>query len=127
MIGFLVNNKKYEIPLNQIETFPIKNSFINTLYSHYVNKTIGVEIIDSCLVIGNVFPNFDKIVKIYENPEIKLSQLIYSKIPETVDELFENNTLFYEDKYQEFLVELDYYGLLQLFFKDNNSFLNHIK
>ena len=142
MIKFNVNGTSYEIEEQKLIEFPIQNSYLCLLYQKYkankdnkineyvlnVKTTNRDEIIVTCQ-----YYNFDKILRLYENPNISVFDLFnFNDILETLDlkiskyesdnrericEKLESNENFLflsENNYNFFLEELAFYGVENL-------------
>ena len=147
MIKFLVNDISYSIALEQINDFPIKNAYLNTLVNHYLNGTIGVQLKNDHIIINSDYHNFDKIVMIYNNPMIKLADIINGKaivFAKKYDSLFStykskdeyhtfiyhnydsvkqelNNAVMNDQQVDLLIEELEFYGVYDLFINQSND------
>ena len=95
------------------------NTYLSLLVKYKENQTIGVKLDgnSSAIVINNDFENFDKIVKIYNNPQITPDELFNLNLEilefasdsdvKTYLETPECHLLHY-NHYQQFLVELEF-------------------
>lgn len=92
------------------------NIYLSLLVKYKENQTIGVKLDgnSSAIVINNDFENFDKIVKIYNNPQITPVELFNLNL-EILEFASDSDVKKYLENpechlihYQQFLVELEF-------------------
>lgn len=152
LILFRVAGIHYEIPLAKIRAFPLKEALVNVLTEKFLNKSFGVsttpdnEIIieppqDSAFLetlnlLNNrsskrlCFTNFEKVVRLYDNPEITLFELLDLQIViDLIDacrkqeqfgmrDVLDTNPQYNfirKSNYSNFLKEMEFYGLRSFF------------
>jgi hypothetical protein len=84
MLKFLVNNKVHELPVEQLNDFPLKDSLLNMLYTKSLSASIGVKVVTEnkdpqkigAIVIDLPCKHFDKVLRIYAKPTITLHELL---------------------------------------------------
>ena len=128
MIKFLVNRKSFEISREDINNFPIQDAYLNLLVKHFNENTIGVRCENGGIVISTEYTNFDKIVKIYQNPKIRLADLLsinfdhienekwkHGEIMKINRAVIEAEPLLCDTNFNRFIEELKFYGVYSLF------------
>lgn len=97
IVAFRVEGKRYEIPMLDIDAFPLKDSLINKMVQHRNDGTFGVKTTENGEIIINFHKskdeldaieklnkssksctadNFEKVVEIYANPKITMFELL---------------------------------------------------
>lgn len=84
MLKFLVNDKVHELPVEQLNDFPLKDSLLNMLYTKSLSASIGVKVVTEnkdpqkigAIVIDLPCKHFDKVLRIYAKPTITLHELL---------------------------------------------------
>lgn len=127
MIKFLVNNKSYELSIDKINNFPIKTAYLNILWNHYLNGTIGVVVKNDHIIINSEYENFDKILMIYNNPTVKLSDIVNEKAITFAKKYDELVSIFSQDDYKAF-INKNYHAVKQEFYNSvmNDQAIDHL-
>lgn len=118
-INFLVSEKSFSIEIDKILTFPIKNTFLSVLIQ---NKTFKINTKSNHFIIDKC-EYFQKIIDIYNNPNITLPELLQKDFDSFLNSQYEeSNSIFIRKNYKNFIQELNYFGLYSLFFQNEMSF-----
>jgi hypothetical protein len=134
LITFHVRNGnhdcEYQIKRENIENFPLEDTYLQVLLRQYDTGTMKVNTKDECIILESHISYFDKIVRIYDNSSIKLVELfdvdfsVLEKLNESrkkrdMEESDEKDPfkekLLDDVNFQEFLEDLKFYGLYDLF------------
>lgn len=142
MLSFYVSEKYYEISRENIENFPVE-TFLLGLIKH---QGFHMDKKDEAIILKTPFKYFNYVVKIYNNPSLKLSEILKDEFQElmTLFEKFDETTgyddlhdwlcfrdesllfqlkenIFDDSNYKIFIKELKYLGIFE-HFKNDVSF-----